>query len=88
MDERVGTSVTLVLGEIEPGGSPRYRDKPRKPRLELMLPFLAEPEAVVPRNSPRRILDVQNGHDLLVHGSEVNPRALRLLASDKVGCAA
>jgi hypothetical protein len=76
MDERVGASITFVLGEIEPGRSACHRDKPRKAWLELMLPFLAEPEALVPGNSPRRILDVQNRHDLLVHASEVNARVL------------
>ena len=35
-----------------------------------MLPFLAEPEALVPQDSTTGILDIENRHDLLVHEGE------------------
>ena len=71
VDERVRPRVTRMFGEIRAGTSSRHRNKPRQARLELMLPLLAEAEPLVPGNSPRRILDVKNGHDLLVHSVEV-----------------
>jgi hypothetical protein len=35
-----------------------------------MLPLLAEAKAPVPSDSPRRVLDVENRHDLLAHCAE------------------
>jgi predicted nucleic acid-binding protein len=75
MDQGVGTSVTLVLREIEAHLPTGDGDEPRKAWLELMLPFPLEAEALVPGNSPTGVLDIQHGHGLLVHSPEVNGRA-------------
>jgi hypothetical protein len=37
-----------------------------------MLPLLAEPEALVPRDGATGILDIENRDDLLIHASERN----------------
>ena len=36
-----------------------------------MLPFLPEAEPLVPRDSPRRIRDVENRDNLLAHAGDV-----------------
>jgi hypothetical protein len=55
-----------------PSGSTRPHSRPASPSreagLELMLPLLDEPQPPVPRDGSRGILDVENRHDLLVHG--------------------
>src|SRR4051812_50087298 len=70
MDERVRSSITLVLGEVEPDSSTCDGDEQREARLELMLPLPLETEALVPGDGPPRVLDVQDGDDLLLHGAE------------------
>jgi hypothetical protein len=42
--------------------------------LELMFPLLDEPEPPIPRDSPRRVLNMENRHDLLVHGQTLTSR--------------
>ena len=69
MNERVGTSVAFVFGEVEPDASSRHGDEPRKPRLELVLPLLVESESLVPGDSPSGVLDVQNRNDFFVQAS-------------------
>jgi hypothetical protein len=66
VDERVRAGVARVLGEVEPNLSPGHGDEPGEARLELMLPLLAEAEAVIPRNGSGGVLDVENRDDLLV----------------------
>ena len=75
MDQGVGSSVTLVLREIEADLPAGHGDEPRQAWLELMLPFLSEAEALVPRNGATGVLDIQHRHNLLVHASEGNGRA-------------
>jgi len=74
MNEGVRSSVTLVLGEVEVDVSSCNGNEPRKAGLELMLPFLFEPEPLVPGDSKRRVLSVKNRNDLLVHGAEITAR--------------
>lgn len=69
VDERVRAGVALVLREIEPDRPAGHGNEPGEARLELVLPLFDEPEASVPGNSPVRVRDVQNRHDLLVHVS-------------------
>jgi hypothetical protein len=83
VDESGGASVTLVLREIEPSLPPGHGDEPRKTWLELMVPFLSEAEALIPRNSPTCGLDIQHGHDLFVHTSEVNRESTRAAGLDE-----
>src|SRR4051794_8875029 len=45
-----------------------------------MLPLLDEAEPPVPCDRPRRVLDVENRHDLLVHGPTLTGRTLRACA--------
>src|SRR5205085_2086992 len=45
---------------------------PREARLELMLPLLSEPEPLVPSDSARCLLDIENRHDFLGHLAEVS----------------
>jgi hypothetical protein len=72
VDKRVGAGVTLVFREIEVDAPSREREEPRKPRLELVLPLLAESEPLVPRDSPSSVLDIQDRDHLFVHaGAEV-----------------
>src|SRR5437868_5266829 len=71
MNEGVRSGVTLVLGQVEVDVSSRNGNEPRKAGLELMLPFLFEPEPLVPGDRPRRVLGVENRDDLLVHAAEI-----------------
>jgi len=70
VDQGVRPGVARVLGEVEPDIPARHRDEPGKARLELMLPLLHEAETPVPGDGPRRVLDAENRHDLLVHDAE------------------
>src|SRR4051794_38689475 len=74
MDEGVRSCVTLVLGEVEVEVSSCNGDEPREAGLELMLPFLLEPEPLVPGDGARRVLGVENRNDLLVHAAETTAR--------------
>jgi len=74
MDECVRPCVTLVLREVDVDASAFYGHKPRETRLELMLPFLRESEPLVPGDSARRVLNVENRHDLLDHAAESTAR--------------
>jgi hypothetical protein len=74
MNEGVRSSVTVVLGEVEVDVSSCNRHEPRKAGLELMLPFLLEPEPLVPGHSNRRVRGVENRNDLLVHAAESTAR--------------
>lgn len=77
MDERVWPSVTLVLREVEPDPSTCDRDERGKARLELMLPLLDEPEALIPADSPTGILDIEHRHDFFVQRVEVRASRTR-----------
>jgi hypothetical protein len=70
MDERVRSSITLVLGEVKPDTCTRDGDEQRETGLELMLPLFAETQALVPGNSTSRVLDVQDRDDLFVHDAQ------------------
>ena len=70
MDERVRSSITLVLGEVKPDTSTRDRDEQRETGLELMRPLFAEAQALVPGNSTSRVLDVQDRDDLFFHDAQ------------------
>jgi hypothetical protein len=72
VDERVRSCVAFVLREVDVDRSSCNRNEPRKTWLELMLPFFREAEPLVPRDSARRVLDVQNRDNLLAHAAEVN----------------
>jgi hypothetical protein len=74
MDEGVRSCVTLVLREVDVDVSSCNGDEPREAGLELMLPFLPEPESLVPGDSARRVLNVENGNDLLAHAAEITAR--------------
>jgi hypothetical protein len=74
MNQGVRSRVTLVLREVEVDVSSCNGDEPRKAGLELMLPFLFEPEPLVPGDSARRGLSVENRNDLLVHAAEITAR--------------
>ena len=65
-------SIALVLREVQPDTAACYGDKPWKAGPELVLPLLDEPEAPVPGDSPRCVVDVENRHYLLVHASDTN----------------
>jgi hypothetical protein len=39
-----------------------------------MRPFLPEPESLVPSDSARLVLDVENGYNLLAHAAEITAR--------------
>src|SRR3954466_2736336 len=67
VDQGVRPSVAGVLRQIQPDVSTCDGDEPGKAGFELMLPLLDEPEPPVPRDSPRRVLDTEYRHDLLVH---------------------
>ena len=62
---------------VEAGIATGHGDEPRKAWFELMLPFFDEPEPPVPCNRPRRVLHVENRHDLLVHGQRLSSRSQR-----------
>ena len=74
----MAASVALVLGEIDPDAAACHRHEPGETRFELVLPFLLEAEARVPRNSTNGVLDVEDGHDLFHHveASRSSRRAL------------
>jgi hypothetical protein len=71
MNEGVRSRVTLVLREVEVDVSSCDGNEPRKAGLELMLPFLFEPEPLVPGDSARRVLGVEDRNNLLVHAAEI-----------------
>ena len=70
MDEAAWRRVTCVLGQVHADVASRDRNEPREAGLELVLPFLAEPEPFVPLNRPRGICHTQNRHNVLVHVPE------------------
>jgi hypothetical protein len=74
VDQRVRPSVTLVLREVKPGTPACHGHEPGKAGLKLMLPLFDEPEPPVPRDGPPRVLDIENGHNLLVHGRTLMSR--------------
>src|SRR3954452_13825032 len=72
VDQGVRPSVARVLRQVQPDVSTCDGDEPGKAGFELMLPLLDEPEPPVPRDSPRRVLDTEYRHDLLVHRPDTN----------------
>jgi hypothetical protein len=74
MDEGIRSRVTRVLREVDVNVSSCNGNEPRKVGLELMLPLLPESEPLVPGNSARRVLNVENRNDLLVHAAEITAR--------------
>src|SRR3954462_7267506 len=56
-----------MLGQVKPDVASSHRDEPGKARLELVLPFLHEPESSVPLDSACRVADTENRYDLLIH---------------------
>jgi catechol 2,3-dioxygenase-like lactoylglutathione lyase family enzyme len=70
VDKGVGPCVTGVLREVETHASARYRNEPRKPRLELMLPLLQESESFVPGHGPLGVFHIQHWDDLFLHASQ------------------
>src|SRR4051794_11017436 len=74
MDQGIRTGVALVLRQVEPDIATCHRDEPGKAGLELMLPLLGEPEPPIPSDSPRRVLDIEHRHHLLVHGRTLTRR--------------
>lgn len=72
MDQRVGSRIAFVLGEVEAEAATGYGHEPRKAWLELVLPLLLEPQPLVPPDSTMRILDIEHGHDFLIHAAEAN----------------
>ena len=70
VDQRVGTGIALVFRQVEPNVAARHGHKPWEAWLELVLPLLTKPKALVPRDSTTGILDVENRHDLLIHADE------------------
>jgi hypothetical protein len=83
MNEGVRSRVTLVLREVEVDVSSCDGNEPRKAGLELMLPFLFEPEPLVPGDSARRVLGVENRNNLLVHAAEITAR----VGKERIACA-
>src|SRR3954452_22810012 len=77
VDQGVGPSVALVLGQVQPDVATCHGDEPGKAGLELVLPLLDEAEPPIPFDSPRRVLDTQNRYDLLVHVPNVTRCAAR-----------
>jgi hypothetical protein len=75
VDQGLRRSVALVLRQVKADVPACHRDEPRKPGLELMLPLFDEPEPPIPSNSTRRVLDIENRHDLLVHRDNANEQA-------------
>jgi hypothetical protein len=71
MDEGVRSCVTLVLREVNTDVSSSDGNEPRKAGFELMLPFLAEPESLVPLDSACGVLNMENRNDLLAHAAEL-----------------
>jgi hypothetical protein len=61
-----------VLREIEPDRAASHGNEPGESRLELVLPFLDEPDASVPGDGSIRVLDIENRYDLLVHASTLD----------------
>src|SRR4051794_41267530 len=58
VEQSVRPSIALVLRQVKPDIPTCHGDEPGKAGLELMLPFLDEPEAPVPCDGPRRVLDI------------------------------
>ena len=77
MNQRVTPSIALVFRQVEPHAPTYHGDEQRKAGLELVLPFLDESEPSVPHDRACRVLDVEQGHDLLVHCQTVNTTSLR-----------
>jgi hypothetical protein len=78
MDEGVRSSIALVLGEVEADASTRDGDEQREAGLELMLPLLAEAQALVPGDGTSRVLDVQDRDDLFFQDAQRIASARRL----------
>src|SRR5437763_7027945 len=77
VDQGAGRCVARVLREIKPNASPRYGHEPREPWLELMLPLLLEPEALVPLHSTTSVVHAKNRHHLLIHRADTKRPAHR-----------
>jgi hypothetical protein len=77
VDQGVRPSVALVLREVKPGMPACHGHEPGKAGLKLMLPLFDEPEPPIPCDTPRRVLDIENRHDLLVHGQTLTSRRER-----------
>src|SRR5207237_988764 len=67
VDQGVRSSVTLVLRQVHADAPTSHGDEPRTTGLELMLPLLYKPEPPIPADSPRRVLNIANRHNLLIH---------------------
>ena len=68
----VAPCVALVLRQVKADVPTCQRYEQREAGLELVLPFLDEPEPCVPFDRACRVLDVEHGHDLLVHSQTLN----------------
>jgi hypothetical protein len=78
MDEAARRRVTGVLGQVEADIASRDGNEPWEARLELVLPFLPEPEPLVPLNRPRGIRHTKNRHNLFVHAQSLGDPKNRL----------
>ncbi len=67
VDQGVRSSVALVLRQVDTGIASDHRDEPREAWFELVLPFLAEPEPLVPGDSPSSVFDVDDRHHFGFH---------------------
>jgi len=74
VNQGVRPRIALVLRQVEPDISTRHGHEPWEAGLELVLPLFDEPKAPVPCDRPRRFLDIEHRHNLLVHGPETNAR--------------
>jgi hypothetical protein len=59
-----------VFRQVQPNASARNGNEQGKARLELMLPLLAEAQALVPPNGTGSVLDIENGNDLFFHATQ------------------
>jgi hypothetical protein len=70
VDQGVGRCVAGVFRDVKPNAPTCDGHEPREAWLELMLPLLLEPEALVPLNGTMSVVHAENRHDLLIHGTE------------------
>ena len=77
VDQRVGTSIALVFGQVEPHSSAHDGDEPGEAWLELVPPLLLEPEALVPGDGAIRVVSVQDWDDLFFHAENLKDADLR-----------
>ena len=63
MDEATPRRVTCMFGQVEADIASRDGNEPRETGLELMLPFLPEPQALVPLNRSCGVRHTENWHN-------------------------